>query len=378
MNDNNNNKFNYAGLIPKNSTQAKNFLKKYPKYDGTGIKVAILDTGVSLGVKGLEVTTNGNSKIIDVVDCTGSGDVLMKDLSKNNIKINENNENEYIINGLSGRKLYLGKEWVDKYNSSLNFKIGIKSGYELFPSMIIKRLKKNNNNKFKTINNEMLAKAKIELNKFNKKYDKSKLENNRDLLLEKINLESKIKILEKNNSSSDPGPIYDILSFRDEEEGIWRGIIDTQCNGDLREKPPLLTNYKAERQFSKFDDISELNYCLNFYDNGNMLSIVVDSGAHGTHVAAIVGANFPENPELNGVAPGCEIISYKIGDKRIDGMETGPGIIRALNLCASSGVDIINMSFGEPTQTPDLGRIQAIARELVLKHHVIFISSGKK
>jgi hypothetical protein len=37
----------------------------------------------------------------------------------------------------------------------------------------------------------------------------------------------------------------------------------------------------------------------------------------GTHVAGIVGAHFPQNPALDGVAPGCQIISCKIGDGRL-------------------------------------------------------------
>ena len=44
-----------------------------------------------------------------------------------------------------------------------------------------------------------------------------------------------------------------------------------------------------------------------------------------------------------------------IGDNRLDSMETGTAIIRALNLCAEMNVDVVNMSFGEGSHFPASG-----------------------
>lgn len=54
------------GLLPKETTQALSFLKKYPDYDGTGVRVGILDTGVDPAAIGLD----GKGKMVDVIDCS--------------------------------------------------------------------------------------------------------------------------------------------------------------------------------------------------------------------------------------------------------------------------------------------------------------------
>lgn len=59
------------------------------------------------------------------------------------------------------------------------------------------------------------------------------------------------------------------------------------------------------------------------------LSLVCVSGTHGTHVAAIIGGHVSEDPELSGVAPGVEIVSLKIGDTRLHGLETHQALMRA-------------------------------------------------
>lgn len=42
------------------------------------------------------------------------------------------------------------------------------------------------------------------------------------------------------------------------------------------------------RQHGRFSDVACLNFGVHVYDDGDVLSIVVDAGAHGTHVAGDV------------------------------------------------------------------------------------------
>jgi tripeptidyl-peptidase II len=137
-----------------------------------------------------------------------------------------------------------------------------------------------------------------------------------------------------------------------------------------------MTDYKHARQYARFSDLDALNYCVNIFDEGSVLSIVTDAGAHGSHVAGIVGAYHPDQPECNGVAPGCQIVSLKIGDTRLGSMETGVGLIRALREAVARGCNIINMSYGEAASWDNYGEFVRQAEIVVRKHGVIFVSSA--
>ena len=51
------------------------FHRENPEVDGRGVVIAVLDTGVDMGVPGLDDTPTGEVKVIDVQDFTGEGDV---------------------------------------------------------------------------------------------------------------------------------------------------------------------------------------------------------------------------------------------------------------------------------------------------------------
>ena len=106
--------------------QALRFVQKNKEYDGRGVVVGIFDTGVDPAAAGLQTTPDGRPKVIDVVECTGSGDVDMKTKRA----APEESKDGVFIEGLSGRRLKLNPEWR---NPSNEYRVGMKNLFDLFP-----------------------------------------------------------------------------------------------------------------------------------------------------------------------------------------------------------------------------------------------------
>ncbi|KAI9279744.1 hypothetical protein BY458DRAFT_501519 [Sporodiniella umbellata] len=348
-----------VGLMPKQDTQAASFIKKYPEYDGRGTVVAILDTGVDPGAAGMQITTDGKPKVIDIVDCTGGGDVDTSKIVRTSVE-----DGLDVIQGLSGRKLILSNKWT---NPSGEYRVGLKRAYELFPSELKNRVKSERRQNFIKKQAQLLSEAQYKLADYQKQ---DKLDEE-----EKSELEARIESLKDlDKNYEDPGVILDCVVFFDGKD--WRAVIDVDESGDLREQP-CLTDYRKELQYHKFGKADLLNFSVNIYSEGNILSIVTLAGSHGTHVAGITAANFPDEPDLNGVAPGAQLISLRIGDSRLGSMETGPGLTRAAAHLAIHKVDLANMSYGESSGLPTDGHfIKSLANEAIGKSGCIFVTSA--
>jgi len=363
--------FPTSALLPKKETGASAFISKYPEYDGRGTVIAIFDSGVDPGAAGFQVTSDGKPKVIGRYDCSGAGDV---DTST----VVQSKDGE--LQGLTGRKLKIPSSWK---NPSGDFHIGIKNGFEIFPGKVPEKIIKERKEKqWDPDHKTYLANATRDLNAVIKEQESNKSSTiPREEKLKKEELEAKVDVLNTlEKKHNDLGFVYDCIVFHDGE--IWRACLDTSECGDL-ESCHLLGEYSKTRDFVSVTPKHKMHYSINVHEEGNVLEIVSVCSTHGTHVAAIAAANFPDAPERNGVAPGAQIISLCIGDSRVDTMETGSAIMRAMihvmsnNLNGNnSKIDVINMSYGERAHFANAGRVGEVMSEVVDKYGVMWLCSA--
>jgi tripeptidyl-peptidase-2 len=345
--------FPVSGLLPKAELQADEFVKQNPAFDGRGIVVAIFDTGVDPQTEGLITTPDGKPKIIDFIDTAGGGDIDTSTV----VRVAAT-DGKYSIRGITGRQLQLGPRKCP----SNEFHIGVKALFDAFPEDLVERLKAERGKSRNVEWANELARIEAEQATLTTKDAQQKLEyENRVALLQAL----------QKQHATDVGPLCDCVVYHD--GSAWRAIVDTSERGDMTDGPAM-TSYFVERQCRRFGNRDFMNFTVNIYNNGNTLSLVTPAGAHGTHVAGIVGAYYPNQPELNGVAPGCQLISIKIGDSRIGSMETGVGVLRGLQAALERGAHVINMSYGEAAARCAGSRLSEALDTLVQQHNIVFVS----
>eukprot|EP00600_Ochromonadales_sp_CCMP1393_P004453 CAMPEP_0174964208 /NCGR_PEP_ID=MMETSP0004_2-20121128/5753_1 /TAXON_ID=420556 /ORGANISM="Ochromonas sp., Strain CCMP1393" /LENGTH=1471 /DNA_ID=CAMNT_0016212909 /DNA_START=2788 /DNA_END=7203 /DNA_ORIENTATION=+ len=368
----NNDKEVWSGILPKNETQAQAFVAEHPDFDGRGVIVGVLDTGVDPGAIGLEKTTDGKVKVIDIVDCTGSGDVIMS--------VPHSADENGIVTGASGRRIKVNPEWQ---NPSGKYRTGLKRLFELYPRGLKGRVTEKLKEKWDMEQKQAEHMLQIEIAATSTATTKEDL-NTRLSLLRSMNEEMQA-----------PDPLIDCIVFHD--GGKWVACVavatadTTVCSSgaktnDANNEEQLydvdmssltaMAEYSVAQEYRRLTDEDALNYGINIFDDGAILSIVVDSGAHGTHVAGIISAHHPDQPECNGVAPGAQIVSLKIGDTRLGSMETGVGFMRALIEAVKHKCNVLNMSFGEGCTVNNMGAFIKLAEEVVYTHNIVFVGSA--
>ena len=362
--------FPTTGIMPREETQSAQFVRANPTYDGRFVTIGILDTGVDFSCAGLQTTTEGVRKLVDVIDCTGSGDVAITStatLSAANT-----------LTALSGKTLTLPPPATLNLHPSLidttttpptyTFSLGVKRAYELFPTKLATRVAANNKEARKESHNKNLQTAHKALADY-KPANGAKL-----TVVEtktKQDLSDKIEALTKAyDGYEDPGMVMDVVVYKD-VDGNYAALIPSadDATGDYTTLLPMF-EYRLKHQHKLLCAASMLNFAVSFTEDGKICTITTDAGAHGSHVAGIAAGYFPDDESLNGVAGGAKIVSLKIGDSRLGSMETGVGICRAMTEAVKRGCDVINMSYGEAAAAMNTGRFTELANELVNKHNV--------
>lgn len=385
-------------LVPKKETNVLEFLEKHPKFDGRNVLIGILDTGIDPGATGLQFMEDGvTPKLLDLVDCTGSGDVdisttqQVSDLVSNsdtlpvvesNLSSIPSSESYYQVQVLSGSTVKLSKDWWKvPQQEPPTVKLGIKLAYELFPASVTNRVKAHRKIAFEKQLNKHIADVRAALAKWQENNVDNNISNNNsnsnkptpEQIRVREDLQARLDALNDKewDSDNDPGMILDCIVFHDGiDDRAVIGIVEADGH-DWTFKKPLAAFHK-ERQYSTISTVDQYNYGVNFYDDTTVLSIVGDCTPHGTHVAAIAAA---AQGERSGVAKGAQIVSIKIGDSRMGSMETGSSIARGIMTAIRLGCDVINLSYGEGSQVPNAGRIVRMAEELVWRHNIIFVSA---
>ena len=408
--------FPEESLVPKAETNASQFLRDHPSFDGRNVTICILDTGIDPGAVGM-------TNLINVVDCTGSGDVDVT----TEVEAKWVEDGHWEVEGLTGRTLKLGGDWkicpfpkplkkeddkdgekkksedgdsgdtkTETKTKTVAIRLGVKRAYELFPRSLLRRVKAHRSIAYDAAQAKHAADVRSRLTDWHganpdptkASFEQIRVRDDLMALLEVLELKSGSDAAD-DLYVSDPGPLMDCVVFFDGTN--YRAVVDVSESGDLRGRKPM-TDYGKERQYESFGNVSMLNYALNIYDEGTVLSIVVDAGAHASHVAGIAAGSHPaatssdddeqvQNRNMgydvvSGVAPGANIISFKIGDSRLGSMETGAALTRAMIEAVRLRCDVINLSYGEGCSAANTGRFVELAEDLVYRHGVVFVSSA--
>jgi tripeptidyl-peptidase-2 len=419
------------GIVPKEETNALAFVKANPTYDGRGVTIGIMDTGIDPGAIGLQQTSTGEMKLVDTIDCSGSGDVLLSETVTATwvAQSNTTASSYWQVQGLTGRTLKLNPSWkIHPFPTHANnstttstspdttptstptaqVRLGVKSAYELFPKKLVSRVKQHRKLQLEEKQRHHAYLVRKELNELLLTNN-----NNRKIGLtveqakKKEDLEARLELLEPSSSDegniandnlqpyNDPGPVYDCVVFYDGQH--YRAAIDVREDGDLT-CAEALADYHKFHQVAQFSTLDMYNYAVNIYDDATVLSIVCDASPHGSHVAGIASAYQPppsspnhnnNNNRLqdnyyddtntiihNGVAPGAKLVSLKIGDTRLGSMETGVSLVRGLREAIRLKCDIVNLSYGEASALPNSGRFHQLATEAVQRYGIVFVTSA--
>ncbi len=304
-------------------TGVENFHKAYPKYDGRGTIVFVLDTGIDMGIDGLTKTTTGKVKVIDVQDFTGEGDISFYPADV------DNDDSVYYF-----------------VNEDKNFKI-------------------NGANKlsFKAVDDNYFIGD----------------------LPEKLWMNSGSHVKDVNGNGKTNDNFY-FVTFKTEKNGrqFWVIYVDTNDNGTLSDEKPL-QNYKVNYDtfhIATKDGLPAFTIAVNIFPDEKRISFFFDDGGHGTNCAGIATGNRIGDSDFYGVAPGANLIGLKLGNNNLAGGATVTESMKkafdyyATYAAKSDKPCIVNMSFGIGSEIEGRSEIEKYLEKITKKNPYLYICNS--
>ncbi len=333
-----------AGQLPKQDLGVAAFLAAHPDYDGRGIRVAVLDTGIDPGHPFLQRTPDGRRKLVDWYDATTDG---WLDTSQ----VDTLDGSGHVI-GLSGRSLFLGH-----HLSHGEVHLG-RVDAEFLPAGLRGRIRQQRRQHWQK-----------EVQKYEEAVARLAAAG------EEVDAQSAAEMERKRRMESflDEGPVYDVVLFAKGDR--WQVVVDTDEDGDLDEETAL-SEFRESGDWTRLGDEANLNFAVGIGEDHNHITLFFDTHGHGTHVAGIIGSYEGPDSRLNGIAPGVELVAIKIGDGKFGGSTSGFAVAKALDMAVAAGCQVANMSFGGPSFFADGEEPDAWVVDEAAKRGLILVTSA--
>jgi subtilisin family serine protease len=320
-------------FLPSNDMGAADWRAAHPEWDGRGVVVAILDTGVDLDAPGLQLTSHGLPKVLSVRDFSTEGDWSTETAEwdaeagvwKTEDGLQLRGSGALAVAPPAGGEVYIGviaePDFLNNpsvHDLNEDGDTGDRFGFLVWQAD--------------------RAEAEAALGT-GAGYE----------LLASLNETAAARVAEERRSAR-----------------VWLVAVDTNGDGDLADEE-VLRDYHVDhdsfglRAPSAPDSRDLMAWALNVRAEEDFLGAMTaptvefhfDDGGHGSHCAGIAAGNDVHGlADLDGAAPGAFVISCKLGDNRLAGGATRTSSMKkayeeAVAFGERWGLPVVvNMSFG--------------------------------
>lgn len=313
----------YWDLLSTDTVGGRAFIEAHPQWDGRGVVVAVLDTGVDMSVPGLTTLPEGGVKVIEARDFTGQGRVKLR-------RPKEKDE---------------GKEKILTTGSGV-----VRGHLALTPapaqdSLLLGFLKEK----------QFSASSVEDIN------ENGKTDDVFAILAGEVEIDG-AKAWRIWIDRDGDGHVDDEDPVRNYAEAHEHFFLTSAPGNALR--PPMAFAATLDRERRELD--------LHFAD-----------GSHGTHVAGIAaGYRLYDKAGYHGVAPGARVMSLKIGDNTLSGGSTRSGsMASALRFAGNWATEhdtpvVANVSYGIGTETEGTADIDRIVDGILAEYPLLSVATS--